>query len=1469
MLINSLIESNNLEQGIPSVSAAIAYNPLTVTSDTLVTDAIALMSNARATCTLETTKDETNYLLADARASCVLVMDNNQLLGIFTKRDVVHLSAEGRQIEGVVIADVMTHSVITIKQSDIQDLFAVLTLFIKHRIRHLPILDDHNHLVGLITHENLRQLLRPIDLLQLRLISEVMTSRIIHAEGETSVLDITKLMTREKVSSVVIVEPTNNLLVPIGIITERDIVQFQAMNLDLDCIKVETVMSSPVFSVSPQETLWTSLMLMEERRIHRIVITGEQGELLGFMTYTTLFQALNPLDIYKVVQVLEHKVCQLESEKVELLASRNTELEAEVQKRTLELQAQAERERLVSAIANRIRTSLDLEEILNSLAIEVRKVLKCDRVFVYQLDRNGNGIVIAEDVESGWLSLLEQEVFDPCFAKDWIQPYIQGRIRVINDIYTNDLTPCHQELLEHLQIRAKILVPIIVGDQLWGLMLACENDAPRIWQQEETELLKQLSTHVSIAIQQAELYQRLQLELQERKQAEIALSKSEERLRTIVETGASGFVTVDKRGKILFVNPAASRMFDRKIQELQGWPFALPYDCDGDQVQEIEILQPDGQRRKANMQPASISWNGEDAFLMSLSDITELKKTEELLRQSEGKYRLLVENLPLGLVAHAPDTSIITCNLKACELLELTLNQMRGKTALDPAWYFCRENETVMPVAEYPVNLVINTHKSLNNYVVGVNRPQTQTLDWMLVNAFPIFATDGNLEQVIITFVDISKRQEAERYRIIAEAKLQQLNEQLETRVEQRTIALQESITKQRRVKEALRYSEERFRIALNNSLIIVFNQDINLRYTWIYNSMLGWETEQVIGKFDQDLFSPEDSQKLTAWKRHVLSTGQSMTEEIVLGEDNNFTCYVLTIHPLRDRLGRIEGITCAALDITDRKKVEMALKESEHFVQRIAEASPDILYIYDLQEKRNIYVNREIARLIGYSPQEIQDIGDKFLTEIMHPDDVSRVIHHHNGFITASDQEIREIEYRMCDRLGNWHWFLSHDTIFSRDSNNLPKQIIGAASEITERRQIEEKLRQSNTELARATQLKDEFLANMSHELRTPLNAILGMSEGLQEEVFGKVNDQQKQAIVTIERSGKHLLELINDILDLSKIEAGKLKLQIAPVSCRSLCDSSLIFVRQQASKKNIQIITKVAANLPEIIVDERRFHQILINLLNNAVKFTPNGGEIQLLVDCVEKYQPQVTASSREEGVLPSPTSCQWVRFSVIDNGIGITETDLDTLFQPFMQIDSSLNRQYNGTGLGLSLVRQLVELHEGKITVTSKVHHGSCFQIYIPFRNNGLVSETQNQTATSLEKVSYIHKHSLTIILLSDDTKANTTTIINYLEARGYHLLLIQNEQEYVNIIKGENPDLIIIDIQISDIDGIETIKLLRADDQLQHIPIIVLHSLTISSNEQNYQQKCIALGANEYFAKPVKLKMILDKIQNLLN
>lgn len=231
-----------------------------------------------------------------------------------------------------------------------------------------------------------------------------------------------------------------------------------------------------------------------------------------------------------------------------------------------------------------------------------------------------------------------------------------------------------------------------------------------------------------------------------------------------------------------------------------------------------------------------------------------------------------------------------------------------------------------------------------------------------------------------------------------------------------------------------------------------------------------------------------------------------------------------------------------------------------------------------------------------------------------------------------------------------------------------------------------------------KANQAKSNFLTIMSHELRTPLNAVLGFTECLREGILGPFNPEQVKALRSIETSGDHLLELITDILDLVKIEEGKIDLDFQTVPINALCQSSASFVRQQALSKYIDLEVRVPPNLPTIVVDKRRIRQALINLLINAVKFTPEGGHVVLAVEQLDRPADRV-------------------RFSVIDTGIGIAEADFDRLFQPFSQVESALNRRYEGTGLGLALVKRIVELHGGQVGLTSRVNEGSCFTIDLP--------------------------------------------------------------------------------------------------------------------------------------------------------
>ncbi|PSN12559.1 hypothetical protein C7293_19670 [filamentous cyanobacterium CCT1] len=374
------------------------------------------------------------------------------------------------------------------------------------------------------------------------------------------------------------------------------------------------------------------------------------------------------------------------------------------------------------------------------------------------------------------------------------------------------------------------------------------------------------------------------------------------------------------------------------------------------------------------------------------------------------------------------------------------------------------------------------------------------------------------------------------------------------------------------------------------------------------------------------------------------------------------------------------------------------------------------------------------------------------------------------------------------------------------------------------------------------ANRTKSEFLANMSHELRTPLNAILGMTEGLQDNVYGLISDCQSKALEVIEKSGQHLLRLINDILDVAKIESGQMELERTVVAVHSLCQSCLTFVEQQALKKNLQIVTHLPLDLQPLYVDELRIRQALINLLTNAVKFTPDGGKI-----IVKAY--------------PNGSTTDTCNIAVIDTGIGISPDNIQKLFQPFVQIDSALNRQYEGTGLGLALVKRIVQLHGGQVSVNSTVGVGSCFTLTLPLAP---CSQPQFPSVASTTAPLYEPAVFTPCILLADDNAANVAMISMYLEARGYRLLLATNGQEAISLAQSHHPDLILMDIQMPEVDGLKAIRQIRQDPVLATVPIVALTALVMAGD----RDRCLTAGATAYLSKPVELKTLTTLIQNLL-
>ncbi len=397
--------------------------------------------------------------------------------------------------------------------------------------------------------------------------------------------------------------------------------------------------------------------------------------------------------------------------------------------------------------------------------------------------------------------------------------------------------------------------------------------------------------------------------------------------------------------------------------------------------------------------------------------------------------------------------------------------------------------------------------------------------------------------------------------------------------------------------------------------------------------------------------------------------------------------------------------------------------------------------------------------------------------------------------------------------------------------------------------------LRAANAELARAVRAKDEFLATMSHELRTPLTAILAFSDLLFEQVYGPLNARQRQAAKDINESGHHLLDLINDVLDVAKIDAGTLTLDVGPIDVKTISWASLRLIEQVAKRKHLHISTSFDRAVNTIRGDERRVKQILVNLLSNAVKFTPEGGDIGLKIQ-----------GDREAHV---------VHFTVWDTGIGIAKEDVQRLFQPFVQLDTSLSRQHDGTGLGLALVHRMTELHGGGVVVESEPGQGSRFTVSLPWGERavdngygttpGLSPQTLEHDWSDPDLAGgWAPESGSPLVLLAEDNPVGRQALVDFLAAQGYRVKIAQDGATALRMARQHVPDLILMDIQMPGMDGLEATRRVRADVSLHDIPIIALTALAMPGD----RERCLKAGANAYLSKPFGLDHLLTTVESQL-
>ena len=688
--------------------------------------------------------------------------------------------------------------------------------------------------------------------------------------------------------------------------------------------------------------------------------------------------------------------------------------------------------------------------------------------------------------------------------------------------------------------------------------------------------------------------------------------------------------------------------------------------------------------------------------------------------------------------------------------------------------------------------------------------------------------------------------------------------------------------------------SERRFRDMLSNVKLVAVMVDLKENITFCNDFLLeltGWKREEVIGKNWIEKFLPDHAKKQVTRVFEETVQEKNLSphfENEIITRQGELRLIAWNNSVLRDKNGQVIGLASLGADITASKRAEDLLQRHVTELEVLYENSLTITRLLNpreiaqtiteiLSQKMDWYhaavflyhPEREYLELLALhqpnaEPTLLSENFEHLQQAIQTPGQgMSGWTIKHGEAICSGNvkNDPRYVETFSDIRSGLYVPMKLGDTIlgsFSVESTKpnafddqdqrllstmasqaaiaihqaqLYEQVQQYAADLEKR--VEERtadLQLANLELARSARMKDEFLASMSHELRTPLTGILGLSESLQMNTYGDLSDRHLKILKLIEESGRHLLELINDILDLSKIEAGKFDLQIEACSLGGICQASLQMARGMAQKKHLQ--TSFAIDPASIIVqaDARRLKQMLVNLISNAVKFTPEGGSLG------------IEARGRMED--------RQVQITIWDTGIGIKAEDLPKLFQVFVQLDSTLSRQYAGTGLGLALVQRMASMHGGSVEVESTPGQGSRFTIILPWEPE----------AQAVEKPETKKQNGLRSSMTFDEDDIHAELLTRYLQNLG-----IKNRNQPVALGAVEMaaefaPDVILVHLNLPDKPGFQMLKEFKADPRTHNLPVLLM-------SVDDKRGEALAQGAAGFLLKPftqADLQMELERI-----